>query len=153
MRTDVQRLQKVIASAAGNPYKGKHLFVEHCGKCHVLFQDGGRIGPDLTSYQRDDLHGMLLNIVNPSLEIREGYENVVLFTDDGRSLNGFVTDHDAQVVVLKGADGQSVIIPRDEIDEMQAIPRSIMPEGILKELDGQQVRDLFAYLRSTQPLP
>ena len=27
-----------------------------------------------------------------------------------------------------------------------------MPEGLLKDLSEQQVRDLFAYLRSTQPL-
>jgi hypothetical protein len=27
-----------------------------------------------------------------------------------------------------------------------------MPEGLLSELSDQQVRDLFAYLRSTQPL-
>jgi hypothetical protein len=27
-----------------------------------------------------------------------------------------------------------------------------MPEGLLKALAEQQVRDLFAYLRSTQPL-
>ena len=153
MRTKVRRLHNIISGAAGNPYKGKKLFLKHCGKCHVLFKDGGQIGPDLTSYQRDDLHSMLLNIVNPSLEIREGFENFVVFTNDGRNLNGFVADQDKQVVVLKGEDGQSVIIPRDEIDEMQAIPRSIMPEGILNTLGGRHVRDLFAYLRSTQPLP
>ena len=27
-----------------------------------------------------------------------------------------------------------------------------MPEGLLNDLSDQQVRDLFAYLRSTQPL-
>ena len=27
-----------------------------------------------------------------------------------------------------------------------------MPEGLLDNLTAQQVRDLFAYLRSTQPL-
>ena len=35
---------------------------------------------------------------------------------------------------------------------MQPSPSSIMPEGLLKDLSDQQVRDLFAYLRSTQPL-
>ncbi len=153
MRAEAERLQQVIAGAAGNPYRGKKLFLKNCGKCHILFTDGGQIGPNLTSYKRDDLRGMLLNIVNPSLEIREGFENFVVFKDDGRTLNGFIADQDNQVVVLKGADGQSVIIPRDEIEDMHAIPRSIMPERLLSELDDQQVRDLFAYLRATQPLP
>ena len=44
-------------------------------------------------------------------------------------------------------------IPREDIEEMQAIPRSIMPERLLSALEDQQVRDLFAYLRATQPLP
>jgi hypothetical protein len=35
---------------------------------------------------------------------------------------------------------------------MRASPQSLMPEGQLKELSEQQIRDLFAYLRSTQPL-
>jgi cytochrome c1 len=36
---------------------------------------------------------------------------------------------------------------------LKAVPVSLMPEGLLKDLSEQQVRDLFAYLRSTQPLP
>jgi putative heme-binding domain-containing protein len=153
LRGEVERLVGVLGEAAGNPVAGRSLFREHCGKCHVLFSEGGEIGPSLTSYQRDDVRRMLLNIVNPSLEIREGYENVVVVTGDGRSVNGFVADQDNQVVVIKGADGRFVTIPRDEIEEMQAIPRSIMPDKLLDALDDERIRDLFAYLRATQPLP
>lgn len=153
LRVEVARIESILLEAAGNPYSGRQLFRENCGKCHILFGEGGEIGPNLTSYKRDDLRRMLLNIVHPSLEIREGFENFIIFTTDGRTLNGFVADQDNRVVVLKGADGQNIIITRDEIDEMQAIPRSIMPEKILNPLDNQQLRDLFAYLRATQPLP
>lgn len=153
MRSEIERLQGVLAGKVGNPYRGKQLFLTNCGKCHQLFTDGGQIGPNLTPYKRDDLRGILMNVVNPSLEIREGFENFVVFTLDGRTLNGFIEEQDNRVVVLKGADGQRLIIPRDDIDEMQAIRTSIMPESILKPLDDQQIRDLFAYLRATQPLP
>jgi putative heme-binding domain-containing protein len=153
MIEDIERYATVVGKASGNPYKGKVLFSAHCGKCHTLFTEGGNIGPDLTAYQRDDLRRMLVNIVNPSIEIREGYENYVLLTDDGRTLTGFIADQDNQVVVLKGADGQSLVIPRAEIEIMKAVPQSLMPELLLKQLDDQQVRDLFAYLRSRQPLP
>lgn len=153
MRADVERLAGVIDSGSGNPRAGRVLFMNSCGKCHLLFGQGGRIGPDLTAYKRDDVKGMLLNVVNPSAQIREGFENYLLATADGRALSGFIADQDNRVVVLRTAEGQSIVAPREEIEELRAIPRSLMPEGLLKDLNDQQLRDLFAYLRSTQPVP
>ena len=149
----IDELVSVIGEASGNPYDGKQLYLKHCGKCHQLFTDGGNIGPNLTTYKRDDLQYMLLNVVNPSIAIREGFENYAVFTLDGRTLTGFIDDQDNRVVVLRSNDGQRMVINRDDIDEMQAIPRSIMPEGILKTLKPQEIRDLFAYLRASQPVP
>ena len=153
MLVDIKRYTGVISQASGNPYRGKVLYKQTCAKCHVPFTDGAYIGPNLTSYKRDDLQRLMVNVVNPSIEIREGFENYVVLTADGRVLNGFLSDQDNQVVVLRSAEGQITVIPRDNIEEMKAIPRSIMPEGMLKPLSDQQVRDLFAYLRATQPLP
>jgi putative heme-binding domain-containing protein len=153
MRKEIDRFGDLIAGGSGNPYSGKKLFASNCGKCHVLFTEGGQIGPDLTAYKRDDLKTMLLNVVNPSAEIREGFENYLIMTGDGRALNGFVTEQDANVVVLRGIDGQSLTIAREDIERMSTVPRSLMPEGLLKPLSLQEVRDLFAYLRSTLPLP
>lgn len=153
MQQLVERLIGVVKSDTGNPYEGKKLFNGTCAKCHTLFAQGGQIGPDLTTYKRDDVHNMLISIVNPSAELREGFETVLIQTTDGRALNGFLTDQDSQVVVLRGIDGQSTTIPRDQIDELAPQRKSLMPEGLLKELTEQQVRDLFAYLRSSQPLP
>jgi putative membrane-bound dehydrogenase-like protein len=153
LREQIDKIGTVIGGASGNPYEGKKLFMASCGKCHVLFAQGGKIGPDLTTFKRDDLRGMLLNVINPSAEIREGFENYVVLTSDGRALTGFIADQDANVVVIRGADGQNVTVERDDIEEMSAIKQSVMPEGLLKDLSEQQIRDLFAYLRATQPLP
>jgi putative heme-binding domain-containing protein len=56
------------------------------------------------------------------------------------------------VVVLRTVEGQTTAIPRDEIENLRALPISLMPEGLLKQLTEQQLRDLFAYVRATQPL-
>src|SRR5262249_21183740 len=132
--------------------QGKKLFETHCGRCHALFGRGGQVGPDLTAYRRDDLATMLLSIVNPSAEIREGYETHLAVTQDGRTLSGFVVERDNRVVVLRGADGQDVVLERGNLDDLRPVPQSLMPEGLLDGLTDAQVRDLFAYLRSTQPL-
>jgi putative heme-binding domain-containing protein len=152
MQAEIVRLRKVIESGYGSPYRGKLLFTQNCGKCHKLFGEGGQIGPDLTPYKRDDLGTMLLNVVNPSAEIREGFENFVLLTDDGRVLNGFLADQDNQVVSLRTAEGQTVTLARDEIEAIEPAGRSVMPEGALKAFSPEQIRDLFAYLRASQPL-
>jgi putative heme-binding domain-containing protein len=107
----------------------------------------------LTSYKRDDIQSMLLNVVDPSLEIREGYTNHAVYTLDGRVRSGFVVDRDNQVVIIRGQDGVRHVIETKEIDEMVPLKLSVMPERLLNGLSNQQIRDLFSYLRSTQPLP
>ncbi len=149
---EISRLQTVLGAGSGNPRTGKKLFMQNCGRCHLLFDEGGRIGPDLTPFARDNLERMLISVVNPSLEIREGFENYVVVTNDGRVLNGFPADKDNQIVILRGVDGQNMILKKDDIDEMRVMPQSVMPEGALKLLNEQQIRDLFAYLRATQPV-
>lgn len=152
MQQELRRLEQILSSGTGNPKKGKPLYMQNCGKCHQLFGEGGKIGPDLTPFKRDHQERILVNVVNPGLEIREGFENYVAVTADGRVVNGFLADKDSQVVVLRGVDGQNIVLRHDEIEEMQVSKLSIMPEGTLKKLSDQQIRDLFAYLRSSQPV-
>jgi putative membrane-bound dehydrogenase-like protein len=148
----IARAAAALRSGDANPYSGSELFAETCSKCHLLFRRGGNIGPNLTAYRRDDVATMLTHVANPSLEIREGFETWMLVTDDGRIISGFLFDQDANVVVIRGADGQNASVPRANIESMTRQPRSIMPEGILDSLSDQQIRDLFAFLKLSQPL-
>lgn len=134
------------------PKPGRQLFDQQCARCHTLFGKGGKVGPDLTTYRRDDIEAMLLNIINPNAEIREGFATSVVATTDGRVLSGVVVEQDNNVVVLRSDEGKEINLPRAEIAELQTKPTSLMPEGLLNQLSEQQIRDLFAYLRSTQPL-
>lgn len=147
----VARIREIVEGAPGSPYRGRPLFKQRCASCHVLFHEGGKIGPDLTSYQRDDLETMLTSVVDPNAEIREGYEGFLVKTRDGRLLSGFVADQGAQKLVLRGFDGSDASLPRDRVAEMTPLGRSLMPEGLLDDLSDQELRDLFAYLRSSQP--
>lgn len=150
--TESARINEVLRTGSGNPTQGKIQFTQQCGRCHRLFEEGGGIGPDLTPFARDNLERMLVSIINPNLEIREGFENYIVMTSDGRVVTGFLADKDEQVVIIRGADGQNVILKKGDIDEIKATSLSVMPEGSLKQLDDQQLRDFFAYLRSSQPV-
>ncbi len=154
MQAQLEKYADLLADSQqpGDPYPGKVLYMQMCGKCHVLHGTGGQVGPDLTSFKRDDVRRMLINIINPSAEIREGFETYIASTADGRVVTGFLVEQDPQVVVLRTAEGQTVSLDRADIDELAPQKKSLMPEGQLNTLTEEQVRNLFAYLRSGQPL-
>ncbi|MEZ6046249.1 MAG: c-type cytochrome [Planctomycetaceae bacterium] len=153
MKAAIEAYSKLVQSTETADRKhGKELYMQSCGKCHILFGEGGRVGPELTHFKRDDWLNMLINIVNPSADIREGFETFTVITDEGRIVTGFMFDQDNQVIVLRGADGQKITVERDTIDEMLGSKKSIMPEGLLKDYSEQDIRDLFSYLRSSQPI-
>jgi putative heme-binding domain-containing protein len=148
----IEQLAALLSDRAGDVYAGKQLFADSCGKCHQLFREGGNLGPDLTQYQREDVQRMLLHVVNPNIEIREGFETYMILTDEGRVVSGFIADQDQQVIVMRGSDGQTSTISRDTIEDMSRQSVSMMPEGLLDQMTDEQVSDLFAYLRASQPI-
>ncbi|MBI3468062.1 MAG: c-type cytochrome [Planctomycetes bacterium] len=145
-------VEAALTRGAGNPYAGEATYMQRCASCHKLFFKGGNVGPELTGYQRDNLGTMLISIVNPNAEIREGFQFILVETRDGRIISGFQVDRDNQVTVLRGLDGQDVTISAQDINAVEPMGRSLMPEGLLEGLSEQQLRDLFAYLRISQPI-
>ena len=148
----ISEVSKWVRSSTGDPYAGRTLYQNICASCHKLFGQGAEVGPELTTFKRDDLESMVLAIVNPGAEIREGYENYSIETRDGRSLSGFLVEQTKDTIVLRGLDGHNTLLNRSELTEIRPPGTSLMPEGLLDGLTEEQVRDLFAYLRSTQPL-
>ena len=149
----IDALAKIVDQGNGRPLEGKKLFFEkaNCGKCHQLFSEGGDVGPDLTPYNRHKIRNMLLAIVQPSAEIREGYENYSAITEDGQIITGLKVEANENLVVLRGPDGQNHSIAMEEVDELEKSKRSLMPAGLLNGFSDEEIRDLFAYLISTTP--
>jgi putative heme-binding domain-containing protein len=147
-RLEVDRIRKVLRSGSGNSQAGAGLFQLLCANCHRLGGKGGRIGPDLTGYERDNLDFIIPAIVDPSLAIREEYTHFNLIGRDGQTLTGFLTRNDPGAVEIKDVSGNSQTIPRGEIIDLAASQTSLMPEGLLSSLDDQQIRDLFAHFIS-----
>ena len=149
---EVARVRAVVEGRPGSPYRGRELFMQRCAACHKLFHKGGEIGPNLTHYQRDDLDTLLPGILDPSREIREGFEQMHVQTRDGRLLSGFLADRTDKLLILRGIDGGDTVIEQSQVESAKVSPRSLMPEGLLAGLSDQQLRDFFAYLRIAQPI-
>ena len=145
-------MEAALKEPGGSPYEGETLFTQRCAGCHKLFFKGGIIGPDLTPYQRDNLGTMLISIVNPNAEIREGFACQIVTTTGGQTISGYVIERDPRTLRLRTLDGQTTVLAASEVQSITPLGRSLMPEGLLDGLTPAQIRDLFAWLRQSQPI-
>ncbi len=142
----VAQIRKLIATGKGDAELGHATFKATCAVCHTLNREGGKIGPDLTAYERDNMDFMLPAIVDPSLAIREEFTAFTVVTKDGQTLMGFLDAQTPQAITVRDLNGQKLVLSRADVKSLTASPVSLMPEGLLDAMSEQQVRDLFAYL-------
>ena len=135
---------------ASDPSRGRDVFNKTCASCHVLYDTGGKIGPDLTGSNRANLDYILLNSVDPSYDVPEGYKMVVIQTVDGRVLNGVIAEENAQRVILKTVQQPRVVILKEDIDNRTVSKKSIMPDGQFDQMKPQEVIDLIRYLQTVE---
>ncbi|HYF37512.1 MAG TPA: PVC-type heme-binding CxxCH protein [Prosthecobacter sp.] len=139
--------------AKANLSNGRMLF-QICSACHIMYGEGGKVGPDLTGSGRANLDYLLENIVEPSAVVTADFRMTILTLKDGRILSGVVARQDARTLTLRLLTEETTI-EKAEIAKQEASPVSMMPEGLLLALQPDQVRDLIAYLMhpSQVPLP
>ena len=145
---EIERVKRVVTAGPGDARAGRAIYAARCGACHVLFKEGGAVGPDLTGYERRNLDFLLISVVDPSAAIREEYQNFRLDTEDDQTLIGLIKERGPDSVTIVDATQQRTVVPKREIKEERALTLSIMPEGLLNGLSDAELRDLFAYLRA-----
>lgn len=144
--------QKVIDELApsvlkgGDPTKGKLVFEQQCAKCHTHSGAGGKVGPDLTGMAAHPREELLVHILDPSRSVEGNFVQYTAATSDGRVLNGLLASETRTSVELLDAEGKTHVLPRDEIDELAASKKSLMPEGFEKQVPKEAITDLLAFL-------
>lgn len=144
----MEHLQQLWKRQSADPIAGKEVFAKKCGVCHQLFGEGNTIGPALDAYERGNPRFWLVAIVEPSAEIREGFQSYAALTVDGRLVTGMLAEQTAHGVTIRSADNHMTTIAVKDLEALRALKTSLMPEDVLQDLDDQQLGDLFAYLRS-----
>ncbi|WP_437224074.1 PVC-type heme-binding CxxCH protein [Planctomicrobium sp. SH661] len=138
--------------AHANLSAGRAIFQKSCANCHVLFGAGRRLGPDITGSNRKNLDYLLENIIDPSASVGASFRTVVVVLDDGRVINGVISELNERTLTLQSAQ-ETLTLDRQQIDEMKTTAVSLMPEGQLQNLSPEQVRDLIGYLMSSEQVP
>jgi putative heme-binding domain-containing protein len=146
----INAISQILAKGKGDAANGKPLMIKYCGICHQLFGEGNKIGPDLTGVDRKNLSILLANVVDPTAVIRPEFVAYTAETADGRVLNGLLASSTPESITLLDNQNMRTILARDEIESLEPMSISLMPERILDPLSDQELRDLFAYLQSDQ---
>jgi putative membrane-bound dehydrogenase-like protein len=148
---EVRRLNNDLRAGTGDLSAGRTLFTKHCATCHKLEGEGASLGPDLTHANRADRDYLLISLVDPSAVIRKEHLSHIAETKDNRLITGLITAQTPNTLTLTNAKGEATLVRRDDLVSLRESAVSLMPEGILKPLKPQELRDLFAYLQSPPP--
>lgn len=149
---ETRRLLTPDRLSEADPAHGRLLFSKTCAQCHVLFAEGGAVGPELTGAQRADLGYLLENLIDPNATLDDDYRMTVFALADGRIVNGLIAEQTDRTVTIQTPTDR-ILVPRDEIEEERKSDISLMPEGLLDPLDDQDVADLIRYLQSPTQVP
>ena len=140
-----------LMTLKGNARRGRKVFRSKkaaCTTCHAVEGAGREVGPNLAEAgDRFDRRELFDAILNPSAGIAQGFEAVMIDTEDFRSITGFIRV-DGETVVIQDTAGQSHAIPREEIISRRKLTLSVMPDNIALGIAPQRLADLVTYLQS-----
>lgn len=140
------------ALTGGNVDLGRSIFLDRrdlsCKRCHLVGDDGGNVGPELTHIAKDKEASYLLeSIVTPNKAIAEGFETLLVVTIDGVVLSGIVKHQDDDEIRLMTPEGETITILMDDVEETQRGDSS-MPNDLIEQISKRELRDLLAFLNS-----
>jgi putative heme-binding domain-containing protein len=131
---------------------GRQLFAKTCATCHTLFNEGAKIGPDLTGSQRANPEYVLTKLLDPSAAVASDYQVTLVVTKTGRTVSGIIKEETEKLLAVQTAN-ELVRLPKNEVDERTKLKQSMMPEGLLNDRTDTEIRDLLAYLAGSGQVP
>ncbi len=141
---------------SGDPKAGRKLFFDlqgkaQCARCHVIGGEGGRIGPGLDRIAgRRAPEYIMESILEPSKDIAPEYEAVAVATKEGRVITGIRINETNFGIQLREENGRFHSLRKRDLDEVQVMKKSLMPENLAELLTVKELHDLFAYLMTLE---
>lgn len=136
-----------------NFQNGRNMFgAATCFACHRFNNEGGAVGPDLTSvagkYSPRDL---LEHILEPSKEISDQYGSTIFTKKDGTTVAGRIANMKENIMMvctnMMDPNNFTNVDARDVV-KTEENKVSMMPPGLLYMLKEDDILDLMAYLLS-----
>ncbi len=146
-QTVIDRYQSALTLAAV-PERGLQVYKRACANCHRRGNVGIDVGPNLATVISHSKEKLLRNILDPSADIQPGYQAYTCLLDSGEVLSGLLASETSISISIKAAGGEIRTVTRGEIEKLQNLNLSFMPEGLEVSITPQEMADLLAYLVS-----
>jgi putative membrane-bound dehydrogenase-like protein len=144
----IASLEKTFAEAPLWAYDGgagREHFKKLCASCHVLGQDGVRVGPELSGAGKNGIRYYLENILDPNAVIGSDFQATTIETRSGDTVTGLVIQETTSAVTLRTTTDTLVIAKTDIVDRTTS-ELSLMPEGLLESIPPREQIELLKYL-------
>jgi putative membrane-bound dehydrogenase-like protein len=128
--------------------RARQIYDKHCAACHRLGTLGVEIGPNLSDSRLKRPEQLLEAILRPNDAIDANYVAYSATTDQGQVFTGVVAGESTGGITLRLANGKAVTLTRRQIESLESTGLSLMPTGIERTLDPEQMAELVWYLRN-----
>ncbi len=135
-----------ITKEKGDAAAGKIIFKNQCSKCHVHSGEGTRIGPDLTGVAVHPKDHLIIDILDPSRSVEANFRTYTVTLKKGTVIVGLLASESKTAIEMFDAEGKKQTVLRSDIDELQASPKSLMPDGFEKQVSRKDLTDLLEFL-------
>ncbi len=146
-RAEVLRRFEPALKLDSDSTRGAAIFRKTCINCHKLKDEGHEVGPRLASITNKTKKALFASILDPNAAIDAKYFSYTVVTKDGRIFSGKLETETGSSITLLAAEGKQKTILRRDIEELQASNKSVMPEGIERELKPQDLADLIQFVQ------
>lgn len=141
----INKMRAELAQAPGSFERGRKVFEANCAKCHKFDGIGAEVGPNIEGAGRD-IEYILVNVLDPNRVIGAPYFIRVVSLLNGKVETGLLVEEDKQSITLKVENAVLKKIQKEEIDTIRVQEKSMMPEGLDKNMSVQDFRDLVRYV-------
>jgi putative membrane-bound dehydrogenase-like protein len=152
-RRKVLKEYEEVVSMKGDVGRGKAVFAKSCAVCHRLEGVGHEVGPDLAALANKSPQYLLAEVLDPNRSVDSRYLEYVAVTRSGRTFTGILAAETATSITLRMQEGKQQVLLRGDIEELSSSGKSLMPEGLEKDLSRQDLADLIAYLSRQEKPP
>ena len=131
----------------GDVTRGAAIFEKTCSKCHRIGTVGHNVGPDISDTRARARDALLYDVLDPNRRVDPQFTEYVVVTTDGRLLNGLMIAESTDSVTLRQPEGREQTIARSDIEELKTTNKSLMPEGIERDVTVEQMADVLEFLK------